>query len=613
MRWVVVLLALGLGMAVATGGRPFAALDAGRCVWRGGDSAPVDRVLREWSAGGGGAVERWDILLADHVATLDLRAERGAWRIAIELGATCDRPPTARLTSGDLAGGFPDAADLTALATTFPAERQQLDAAPHRGPSTGPARVPFVLLAFLCIGLAATTRRPAAIDVALVLALIGLAAWPMLFEPFDTDAPVMRAVAIATDAFSDAFHPPLPFLLSRPGTWLGLEPWSLRLVPLLFLIAETVLLMRASGREGGRLAAALAGVWFACEVRRRHGLRDLSDWDFAGTFLLCLLLILQRPFAASWRGAALLAATLCAGLASSYLMIVPAGVLIAGIGLDALRRRWPLGPAALLAAVGLGLAAIALGVFSAGSEVAAEIDSGTLWRGMFDELPAARATAMALPMLLGIGWLLRHLDRAAPRFAAGCLLLVPLAVVVAHRHSHVAGGYYIGLVTPLLLYAAAVASAALIDRIGTAAGGRRPAIAAALALLLALATVGGSAPGPMPPSGDPLRALAAASRADGRPIHTNRPDLGRLLAFERARAAGGGLVYETVTWGPVDVRDRLLPIAPGDCPRADAGPFFAVWYRDADAQRRCLEPLGARCASLLPSPDPNWIVVRCEG
>lgn len=611
-RALVIVLALGLGLAVATGGRPFAALDVRRCVWAGGDSAPVDRVLREWSAGGGGAVERWDILLADHVATLDLRAERGTWRIAIELGATCDQPPTARLTNGDPAGGFPDAAALAALAAAFPAERQQLDAAPYRGPTTGPARVPFILLAFLCIGLAASAGRPAAIDVALVLALIGLATWPMLFEPFDTDAPVMRAVAIATDAFSDAFHPPLPFLLSRPGTWLGLEPWSLRLVPLLFLVAETVLLMRASRREGGRLAAALAGVWFVCEARRRHGLRDLSDWDFAGTVLLCLLLILQRPGTASWRGATLLAATLCAGLASSYLMIVPAGVLIAGIGIDVLRRRWPVGPAAALAAVGLGLAAIALGVFTAGSEVAAEIDSGTLWQGMYDELPIARAAAMTLPALLGVGWLLRHLDGAAPRFAAGCLVAVPLAVVVAHRQSHVAGGYYIGLVTPLLLWAAAVASAALIERISAAAGARQPAAAAALALLLALATIGAGAPGPMPPSGDPLRALAAETREDGRPIHTNRADLGRLLAYERARATGGTLDYETVTWGPLDVRDRLLRMAPGACPAADAGAFFAVWYRDADARRRCIDPLGPRCRSLVPAGTADWIVERCE-
>ena len=613
-RWVVVLLALGLGLAVATDGRPFAALEGGRCVWVGGDSDAVDRFLRDWStANGGGAVERWDILLTDHVARLDLRTERGAWRIPIALGARCDAPPAARLADGVAVGGFPGADHLAALATGFPAGRRQLAVAPQRGPEVGPARLPFVVLAFLCIGLAALGQRPAALDGALVLALVGLAAWPLLFEPFDTDAPIMRAAAISTDIFSDRFHPFLPFLLSRPPTWFAFEPWSLRLVPLLVLGLETLLLMRASGRQGGRLAAALAGVWFACEVRRRHGLRDLSDWDFAGTALVCLLLILQSPRAASWRGAALLAATLCAGLASSYLMIVPAGVLIGSIGLDVLRRRWPPAPAAALAALGVGLAIIALGVFGAGSQVAAEIDSGTLWEGMYDELPAARLASMALPLLLGLAWLMRHLDRAAPRFAAGCLVAVPLAVAVAHRHSHVAGGYYIGLVTPLLLWAAAVASAAAIARLAAAAGERRGAAAAGLALLVALATVGGDAPGLMGPTGEPLHGLAAVSRDDGRPIHSNRPDLGRLLSFERARLAGGGLRNEAVMWGPPDVRDRLLPIAAGACPPTDAGPHFAVWYREPDALRRCIEPLGARCRSLLAAADSDWIVMQCEG
>ena len=41
-------------------------------------------------------------------------------------------------------------------------------------------------------------------------------------------------------------------------------------------------LVAAAGQahhDGGRLAGILAGMWFACEVRRRHGLFDLADWD----------------------------------------------------------------------------------------------------------------------------------------------------------------------------------------------------------------------------------------------------------------------------------------------------------------------------------------------
>ena len=85
--------------------------------------------------------------------------------------------------------------------------------------------------------------------------------------------------------------------------WFSLEPWALRLVPLVFLCAETLLTMLAATRDGGNLAGPLAAVWFACEIRRRHGLYDLSDWDVAGTFLMGLLLILQRRQALGWRGA----------------------------------------------------------------------------------------------------------------------------------------------------------------------------------------------------------------------------------------------------------------------------------------------------------------------
>src|SRR5204862_5729493 len=125
----------------------------------------------------------------------------------------------------------------------------------------------------------------------LVIVLVGLAAWPVLIHPLDTGAPVIRAAAAATDIFGDRFHPFLPFLLFRPTTWWSIEPWALRLVPLIFLALEGV----------------LAGIWFACEVRRRHGLADLSDWDVAGAFLMMLLLVLQRAWARSGAGTVLLA------------------------------------------------------------------------------------------------------------------------------------------------------------------------------------------------------------------------------------------------------------------------------------------------------------------
>src|SRR5438552_7493570 len=248
----------------------------------------------------------------------------------------------------------------------------------------------------------------------LVIVLVGLAAWPVLIHPLDTGAPVIRAAAAATDIFGDRFHPFLPFLLFRPTTWWSIEPWALRLVPLIFLALEGVLAVAAARYAGDGVAGVLAGIWFACEVRRRHGLADLSDWDVAGAFLMMLLLVLQRPWARSGAGTVLLPVLMCAGMASSWLMIVPDGVLVGCVGIDVLRRRWRLAPALLLAAIFVGLAIQALRIFVAGSPGA--ISDSTLWEQMYSELPLARSAAMALPLILAALSPLRPQARLPPRF-----------------------------------------------------------------------------------------------------------------------------------------------------------------------------------------------------
>ncbi|TMA33332.1 MAG: hypothetical protein E6J79_18045 [Deltaproteobacteria bacterium] len=587
------------------------------CVWTGSGGERVGPFLTEWvSEHGGGALALWNVEIADDTARLELRtAAAGTVRITLTLGDDC-APPRAALVSGGQANAFPTGADLEALAHGFPAERRR-PRSDRTPPGPWPLRLPFVLVALLAAAVASArdNARTRAATTLLVIVLVGLAAWPLLFHPLDTDAPVIRAAATATDIFGDQFHPFLPFLLGRPTTWWSIEPWALRLVPLFFLALEAVLAVAAARRDGGGVAGVLAGIWFACEVRRRHGLMDLSDWDIAGAFLMMLLLTLQRPWARGWVGTALLAVLMCAGVASSWLMIVPDGVLVGCAAVEVLRRRWRLEHALLLAATFGGLALEALRVFGAGSQVAAEISTSTLWEQMYAELPLARTTAMALPLILGSIWLLRQQGRVAPRFVLLCLLALPTAVVVAHRNSHVAGGYYIGLVTPLLLYAAAVGTvhaAAVLIR-----GWDRVQVRPAVTVGLIAATVFSSAPGSSASAVEYLQPIALETRADNLPIHTNRPDLARVLAYERARAGAERLSLKRALWGSRDLRLRLSILAPGACPPdGDESGFYAALSFPTAAQRECFAALGSRCRDIGPPRDrldDDWLVLRCEG
>jgi hypothetical protein len=350
-----------VAMLLAVHGAPAA------CVWTGGDSGAAGRFLQDWTATRGHTLRQWGVDLSDEVARVELNTDAGIIRVTVTLGDDCTAPPTAALQSSRQGNGFPSDADLVALAVGFPADRRDLgvEETPRKS-ATGPLSGPYAILALIAgAAMAAAPRQRAAREVSAmaVVAMVGVAAWPLLSQPFQTDAPIIRAAAAATNIFGDAFHPFLPFALNRPTTWFSIQPWALRLVPLAFLGLETLLLMLAAARSGGGVAGALAGIWFACEVRRRHGLWDLSDWDFAGTFLMAMLLVLQRPWASAWRGTLLLAVLMAAGVASSWLMIIPAGILLGSIGIEVLRRRWAILPAVLLGAVFAALAFLTLRVF----------------------------------------------------------------------------------------------------------------------------------------------------------------------------------------------------------------------------------------------------------
>ncbi|MDB4928802.1 MAG: hypothetical protein JWM10_1286, partial [Myxococcaceae bacterium] len=449
---------------------------------------------------------------------------------------------------------------------------------------------------------------------AAALALVALAAWPLLDAPFDTDAPVLRAAFAAVDVFGDWNHPFLPYLLNRPATWVSLEPRALRVVPFVFLCAEAALAVRAAARDGGPLAGALCGAWFACEVPRRHGLADLGDWDVAGAFLLALVAWAQRPSpprAGAWVALALL---LAAGVLSSWLMIVPAGVLALCLLAAARRAELPRGPVAAVAAVVAALSVAAGRVFLAGHGGPEPGHAQEVARAMLVESPVGRSAAMAAPAALGLAWAFAGRAQLARRFALGALVAVPAAVAVAFRWSHVNGGYYAGLVTPLLCYVAAAATARAL-----AAAGPSPEARVLLALAVGALTVD-LVPASPAAGWNQLRAFARGSSRDARPIVTNSASLARVIGFERARA-GDGPIAAAIT-PPAALARRVRLVGRGDCALRGgeaelAGGFHLVLLRQDDpaGRRACVERYGPRCAEAAGGSGPGeraaW-VYRCR-
>jgi hypothetical protein len=464
--------------------------------------------------------------------------------------------------------------------------------------------------------------------VAGVMLLVAVAARPLFDAPFDTDAPVLRAAFAAVDVFGDWNHPFLPYLLNRPATWVSLEPRVLRVVPFLFLCAETAIAVRAAARDGGPLAGALCGVWFACEVPRRHGLSDLGDWDVAGAFLMALLAWTQRrdpPRAGAWVA---LAALLVAGVYSSWLMIVAASVLVACLAWEAWRGRLPTAPVAAVGLLLVALACSAWRIFLLGHDALHPGHAREVARGMLVESPVGRSAVMAVPAALGVAWAAAGLGRLSQRFTLGALLAVPVAVAVAFRWSHVNGGYYVGLVTPLLCYVSAVATAKALDactgrpadaRVVGARWHPSAEVRGLFALVLGLLTVDIES-GSAGTGWEYLRTFSRQASRDRWPILTNSGSLARAISFERARAGDGPIAAAIDP--PSDLARRIRLVDRADCSAAvgqgtEPG-FYLVHLRhdDPDGLRVCLGRYGARCHEMQPPAgrrDRTAWFYRCDG
>jgi hypothetical protein len=282
---------------------------------------------------------------------------------------------------------------------------------------------------------------------------------------------VLRAAYAREQIFDDWNHPFLPYLLNHLPARLSLEPWAVRVMPFGFVLMHLVAVVLLAARWGGTTAGALAGVWLAAELPRRPSIDQLVDWDLAGVFLLALagwLTSRERQAAAGLqpnvrRSAAWLLALMLGGFFSSYMMIVPLGVLALVLGLSP--HTQPLEKK--IASVGFALLALrAVAVFVAGDGLSPVVDDiHVLVAEMANELPSARKPFMLVPMAMGALWLLRGglsgppssaAGRDASRFVFGVLPAVPVATLVAWQWSHVNHGYYACLITPPWLVAAAV-------------------------------------------------------------------------------------------------------------------------------------------------------------
>jgi hypothetical protein len=354
---------------------------------------------------------------------------------------------------------------------------------------------------------------------------------------------------------------------------------------------------------------------------------DLGDWDVAGTFLVALLLWTQRRDAPGPRAWLLLAALLVAGVCSSWLMIVPAAALVACLAVEALRRRLPARAVIPIGLVVLALAVAAVRVFVAGTRTPDPGHSQAVVREMLFESPFGRTSAMAVPLALGLGWAALGLGRLPERFIALTLVAVPVALGVAFRFSHVNGGYYVGLVTPLACLAGAVAAVRILRAVdarlaGGGGAGRRwtaPVVFALAVVGVGAPTIGlgGASGGPGWEHGAAFTKLVARDRL---PILTNSISLPRLLAFERARAGDGPLAH--VGHPPAELARRVRLIDRATCaPRdgwqgTEAG-FYLAYVRDGDRRARqvCLERFGASCRPLQPpagaSDRATWLY-RCD-
>lgn len=604
------------------------------CVWeKGADGELVGAFLRGWADRNGvGKLEGWDVNMQPRNALVTLRTSHSNGVYLLTLSASCATPP--KVETVTFQGPRPvGAAALEKMAKDFPAPKKQLATevsrfvencrVRHRTASIqacNPESWTFLLLAVLLVLLAWLAddapkryqRVALVLTVVGVLALVSYSVAPLFTIPFANDAPLLRAAFAQESISGDWNHSFLPYLLNRPATWFSMEPWALRVVPFSWLLIETTLLVVIARREGGLAAGALAGVWFASEVRRRQGIVELTDWDLAGVFLLALVLWTMRPRSEPpqtsrpliWLGVLMTAAFL-----GSYLMIVPVTVLTGLLWLDPEYRKRFAPVATMVWAL---LTVRALSVFISGQGVEpVSFGFHEFARLMFAETPVHRSRWMIPPVLCGLVWLVwgwRHLSRC---FIGVSIAAIVLATIFAWHFSHVNQGYYISPTTPLVLLASAAAVGVGAQRLRAWAGSLLGSVFGRAVMGLALAgltlfTVSlwdPPEPARLAPNGlSNMAAFDRILRKDRLPVVTDTYHFGLYLGYERIRR-GVSPFGPLLPPGPLDLVGRTRLLNHRTC-RVHLGwdslrSFYLV-REDKDLQRkRCGVPSRFHCKLLF--------------
>ena len=629
-RIATLVIALGTVMPVtAAAGQ---AAPAGHCVWAPvEDQARTEAFLGGWAGRTGlGTLQSWGVSLDGGRGRVQIVTGAGAFTAEMTLGDDCADPPDVTFAApAGWSGQLPDGG-LDALAKGF--ETRKATASDGAGSRNGEPLPPWmfpVVVGLLALATAHDRGRDGRMrlfDRVAISLLFLWAAFP-LFDGLLAGGAALRVAWAGEDIFGDPGHPFLFPSMLRAVLAMTIEPWALRLVPFACVLAEAHLLATAAARRGGRLAGMLAAGWLACEVRRRHGLTDVSDWDLAGAMLVAILLWTERrrTWAAgagavrrdlwAWAVAAVLAIL---AVSSSWLTAAPVAalVLLGWVEVASGRERWQ-GPAMLTAVV----ACLALATQHAARFGGSGPDAVVLLSGAIDDSPVGRSVLMAIPLAAGLVWLVARWRALAARFVMASVAAVFAAMLVAVAAGrHVSGGYYFGLVTPLLLYAAGVGCARGLNRLAALLAWSDDAIFStyaphAMALVLVAATVRLPAPSVLPDEvGDQLVAVDAAAGRDDLPILTNEPDLERLVIYEKARRGYGDLhdILEPPR-GPRDLRTRVRVVAdckPGSELAALWGAFYLAVVNLPDA-RGCVAALHARCEPVL-EPVPAFSFLRCR-
>ncbi len=301
--------------------------------------------------------------------------------------------------------------------------------------------------------------------------LVTWAAMPLFSIPIHEDTTFERAFFAGFDPFGDDFHPPLPFLLNYVAAAVSFHPLILRIIPFIWLLVESLLLMKVSANKAGRLAGFIALTLFACEIRRRNSLPYISDWDLAGAFILSWMLILQRvdkeKAFLNFKSQALIALSIAGGCLSSY-MVIPVAVVFVCILYLKYYQNSQLDKSALLPG-GILLVFLLNSFYVFSSSYGDPIPPGAgfdkLFFSILKETPIDRAPIMAIPILGGLYVLFKHRLQHSNAFALLSIMAIFFSIILLARKGTMHGAYYIYPAITFMIYASSVFLAGMAVKI----------------------------------------------------------------------------------------------------------------------------------------------------